>query len=224
MESSEAAGSATETCPHCRAAVTADEKFCSACGRALTRGISGALIASDPPPGAAIYNTAPSPNYANQAKIGKARKWLFAIALLTMLTGVIFYFIQKQEVEKQIDQARIQVAGIPPDVLDERFKAATGMTWQEAIDHDRGMVNMLLAVNIALGALYLVLWWWAKKKPLPAAVIALLLFITTHVINAVMQPESLAQGILVKILFTLALVRAITAANEERNLTAAPPA
>ena len=219
MESIEAAGSATETCPHCQAAVTVDEKFCAACGRALTRGVSGKLIVSDPPAG-----PPPVQSYENAAKIGKARKWLFAIALLTMLTGVIFYFIQKSEVEKQIDQARIQVAGIPPDELDERFKAATGMTWQEAIDHDRGMVNMLLAVNLALGALYLVLWWWAKRKPLPAAVIALLLFITTHVINAVMQPESIYQGILVKILFTLALVRAITAANEERNLTVPPAA
>lgn len=227
MESSEAAGPKTETCPHCNAAVTPDERFCSACGRALTRGISGALIASDAPPGDPIYVTAPPPSadrYKNLDKIGKARKWLFAIALLTMLMGMIFYAIQKSEVEKQIDEARIQVAGIPPDQLDARFKAATGMTWQEAVDHDRGAVNMLLAVNLVLGALYLVLWRWAKTKPLPAAVIALLLFITTHVINAVMQPESLAQGILVKILFTLALVRAITAANEERNLTATPPA
>jgi RNA polymerase subunit RPABC4/transcription elongation factor Spt4 len=220
MESIEAAGSATETCPHCQAAVTPDEKFCAACGRALVRGISGTLIVSDPP--ASAMPPPPVLSYENAAKIGKARKWLFAIALLTMLTGVIFYFIQKADVEKQIDEARIQVAGIPPDVLDERFKAATGMTWQEAIDHDRGLVYMLLAVNLALGALYLVLWWWAKTKPLPAAVIALLLFITTHVINAVMQPASIYQGILVKILFTLALVRAITAAKEERNLTAAP--
>ena len=221
MESTEAAGPATETCPHCQAAVTPDEKFCAACGRALIRGIGGKLIVSDPP---ASAMPPPVQSYENAAKIGKARKWLFAIALLTMLTGVIFYFIQKAEVEKQIDEARIQVAGIPPDVLDERFKAATGMTWQEAIDHDRGMVNMLLAINLALAALYMALWWWAKRKPLPAAVIALLLFITTHVINAVMQPESIYQGLLVKILFTLALVRAITAANEERNLSVPPPA
>jgi MFS superfamily sulfate permease-like transporter len=224
MESTEAAGTATETCPHCQAAITPDEKFCAACGHALIRGIGGKLIVSDPPPGATPPTITPARSYENAAKIGKARKWLFAIALLTMLTGVVFYFIQKAEVEKQIDQARIQVAGIPPDQLDERFKAATGMTWQEAIDHDRGMVNMLLAVNLVLGALYLVLWWWAKTKPLPAAVIALLLFITIHVINAVMQPESIYQGILVKILFTLALVRAITAANEERHLTVTPAA
>lgn len=223
MESSEAAASPTEACPHCKAAVTPDEKFCSACGRALTRGIGGGLIASDPPAGSPIYDTAPV-NHANLDKIGKARKWLFAIALLTALTGVIFYFIQKSEVEKQITEARLQVAGIPPDELDERIKAATGMTFQEAIDHDRGMVNMLLVINLVLAGAYVVLWWWAKTKPLPAAVIALLLFITTHVVNAVVEPSSIVQGVLVKILFTLALVRAITAASEERKLTAAPGA
>lgn len=225
MDSSEAAGSPSEACPSCAVGVTPDEKFCSGCGRPLVRGIAGQLIASDPPPGSAIYATGPAPaRHENLAKIGKARKWLFAIALLTILTGVIFFFIQKQEVETQIAQARVQVAGIPPEELDARFKAAIGMTWQEAIDHDRGMVTMLLVVNLVLAGIYFGLWWWAKTKPLPATVIALILFITIHVVNAVMQPASLAQGVLVKILFTLALVRAITAANEERKLGAAYPA
>jgi hypothetical protein len=208
MESSEAAGPVMSTCPSCKAQVEPDERFCSACGKS----VDGKSVVQDPPPSPQRHD--------NQAKIGKARKWLLAIAILTIVTGIVFYVIQKGEVEKQIADATAQVAGIPPDELDARFEAAVGMTFQEAIDHDRGMVNMLLAINIALGALYMVLWWWAKRKPLPAAVIALLLFVTTHVINAVMQPESLAQGILVKILFTLALVRAITAANEERNLSA----
>lgn len=225
METSEAAGSASEACPSCATAVTPDEKFCSGCGRPLVRGIAGQLIASDPPPGSPIYVSLPSVGRdENLAKIGKARKWLFAIALLTVISGLVFFAIQKQQVEKEIDQARIQVAGIPPDELDERFKAATGMTWQEAIDHDRGMVTMLLVINLVLAGIYLVLWWWAKTKPLPAAVIALILFLTIHVVNAVLEPSSLVQGVLVKILFTLALVRAITAANEERKIAAAQPA
>lgn len=211
MESSEAAGPDMATCPSCKTQVEPSEKFCSACGAAIGQGIAAA----------AVQDLPPTPqSYENLAKIGKARKWLLAIAILTIVVGFVFYVMQKSEVEKQITQARAQVAGIPPDELDARFESAVGMTFQEAIDHDRGMVNMLLAINIALGAIYIGLWWWAKRKPLPAAVIALLLFITTHVINAVMQPESIYQGILVKILFTLALVRAITAANEERHLRA----
>lgn len=210
MESS-AAGTESSTCPKCAAPVAPGERFCSGCGNAITEDASP-VPAQDPPP-------APS-RFENLQKIGKARKWLLAVAIITFVAGLIFFAINKDEVEKQIDQARLQVAGMDPVELDRRFKQAVGMTFQEAIDHDRGMVNMMLAINLGLAAVYMLLWWWAKRKPLPASIIALLLFITTNVINAVIQPSSIYQGLLLKIFFTLALVRAIYAANEERGLGA----
>ena len=165
----------------------------------------------------------PPQQWENLEKIGKARKWLLAIAILTCVLGVGLYFLNKSEVEKQIRDAEAQIAGLDREQVDAHFQSAVGMTFQEAIDHDRGMVRMLLLVNLGLTAAYLLLWWWAKTKPLPAAVIALLLFITTHVVNAVVEPKTIYQGILIKILFTLALVRAIGAAAEERRATMPPP-
>lgn len=197
--------------------MAADEKFCSACGAGVAGG-----VAQDPPPAAAAAAAAPaapsspaSPLLVNPA-IGKARKWLLAVSIITLVSGLIFFAINKQEVEKEIDQVTAQVRGIDPAELDRRFQQNIGMTFQEAIDHDRGLVNMLLAVNLALAAGYLVLWFWAKKKPLPASIIALIMFVTTVVISAVYDPSTIHQGILVKVFFTLALVRAITAANQER--------
>jgi hypothetical protein len=201
--------------------MAADEKFCSSCGAAVAAEAGGAAeasVAAEPGVVAVVQDLPPaSPTKAaSLAAFGKARKWLLAVAIITLLSGLLFYAINKQEVEKEIDQVTRQVRGIDPAELDRRFQQNIGMTFQDAIDHDRGMVNLLLAVNLALSAGYLVLWAWAKRKPLPAAIIALIMFVTTVVISAVYDPSSIHQGIIVKIFFTLALVRAITAANQER--------
>src|SRR5512147_2798520 len=128
------------TCPKCAAEAGPDEKFCAACGASLM---------ADPPAGDAPVAGAPiveapaelppammgSPRWENAAKINKARKWLLAVAVLTCLFG--FYFVNMQEVERQIRVAKAQIHGLDPAEVDARFMQAVGMTFQEAIDHDR---------------------------------------------------------------------------------------
>lgn len=92
------------------------------------------------------------------------------------------------------------------------------MTWDELVAHDRGLVTLLLVVNIGLSVIYLGLWFWAKSNPYAAALVALLLFLTVIVISAVYEPATLAQGILVKILFIAALGKAVVSGREERRI------
>ena len=94
------------------------------------------------------------------------------------------------------------------------------MTWAQAVKHDRGQVKLLLGINIALAAIYLGLFFWARRNALAATVIALILFITVIAVNAVLDPKTLPQGILVKILFIAALAAAVSAAQRERKLAA----
>lgn len=67
------------------------------------------------------------------------------------------------------------------------------------------------------------MWFWAKRNALAATVTALLLFITVIGVNAVYEPKSIAQGVVIKILFIAALAKAISAALEERRLQAHMP-
>jgi hypothetical protein len=196
------------TCPKCGAAIAAGEKFCAACGTAVGIGISGKAIYQDPPP------TSTASASDREAAYARARKWLVAVSILTLLTGIIFYAIQRNEVEDQIRQAEHTTAGMDPDVRDAAMKAKIGMTFQQAIDHDRGQVNLLLAVNIGLAAFYLGMWFWAKRNARAATVTALLMFITVIVVNAAVDPKTLAQGIIVKIFFIAALAKAIQVARE----------
>lgn len=204
----------TAKCPKCASDVAAGEKFCAACGTAVVEGVQ-------PPPDVSPQMIGMS--YERDARIGKARKWLLAISIITLLTGFLFYAIGKSDVEKQIRDAEIQIAGIDPVTRDELMKKETGMTWEEAKAHDRGQVNLLLFVNIGLAIIYLGMWVWAKKNAYAATVTALLLFITVIVANAVFEPKTVAQGIIVKIFFIGALVKAIGAAQEERKIQAQLP-
>jgi hypothetical protein len=198
------------TCSKCAAEAGPDEKFCAACGASLAP--DAPTAPADLPPA-----MTGAPRWDNAAKINKARKWLLGIAILTCLFGIGLYFVNMQEVDRQVREAKGQLIGMSAEQIDAAYQRVVGMTFQEAIDHDRGMVRMLLFVNLGLTAAYVFLWWWAKRKPLPATVIALMLFITLHVVNAVIDPKTLGQGILVKILFTLALARAVGAAAEDRR-------
>lgn len=157
------------------------------------------------------------------ARIGRARKWLMAISIITLLSGFIFYAINKDEVEKQIRQAEVQIANIDPVERDALMKEQTGMTWAEAVAHDRGQVTLLLVINIGLAIVYLGMWFWARRNALAATVTALLLFITVIFVNAAYEPKTLAQGLIVKIFFIVALAKAIGAAQEERKIQAQLP-
>jgi hypothetical protein len=102
------------------------------------------------------------------------------------------------------------------------------LTWVSAVvfyflqqgQVEAGQMNLVLAINVALGFLYLGMWVWARRNPLAAATIALLTFVTVHFVDAILDPKSIIQGIFVKILFVAALIGAVRAAFEARRLKA----
>lgn len=159
----------------------------------------------------------PIPNSLKSGSLGTARKWLLAISIITLISGFVFYAINNDEVEKQLREAQSALAHLTPEERDQALKETINMTWDEVVAHDRGLVRLLLIVNIALSVIYFGLWFWARKNPYAAALVALLLFLTVIVISAVYEPQTLYQGILIKILFIVALAKAVSAGREERR-------
>lgn len=78
--------------------------------------------------------------------------------------------------------------------------------------------KLLLGTHGGLFVIHVGLWWWAKKAPLAAAVVSLILFISLHVANAVMDPSQIYKGIVIKVLFVAVLVKAIQAGYEIHRL------
>jgi len=72
-----------------------------------------------------------------------------------------------------------------------------------------------LIVNVILAVIYLVLAYWSQTKPFAALLSALLLYIMVIALNAIVEPMSLIQGILFKIIIIAFLVKGINSASQQ---------
>ena len=77
---------------------------------------------------------------------------------------------------------------------------------------------LMLVIDGLLLGFFVAMYIVAKTRPLGACIAALCVFWGLNLVLAVMDPSSLLSGILVKILFTLALVRGIRSASRASSL------
>jgi len=194
-------------CPKCRAGVDKGEKFCAACGAKIpTRADRVRAL------------NRKRERQETEQQINRGRRWMLIVAVLTLFGGVFTYFSGASDVEKQIKAADEAFEGMTPAERDAQLKASIGMTWQEAIEHDRGMVTFQSVVLGALGVVFVGLWWWAQTNPFAAALIALLLYITSLLVGALVDPASLLKGFIVKGIVAVALFSAVSAGYRQRGM------
>jgi hypothetical protein len=163
---------------------------------------------------------------AHRRKIQSGRGAILAVAILTFLGGIVFFFLGQAEVEKQIAPVERQIAtfnSAQRAAFEQGIHEKTGMSWDEAVASDRGRVKMLLATNLGLTVLYLGLWVWAKKNALGAALVALAVYATVVVGSAIFDPATIAQGIFMKVAIVAALVSGVSSAYKFRRLEPSSP-
>lgn len=78
--------------------------------------------------------------------------------------------------------------------------------------------NLLLGISFGLCGAHVLLYFWAKKQPLPAAIVAMVLFVSLQLLNAVTDPSTIYKGVVIKVLFVVVLVKAIQAGYEVQRL------
>lgn len=75
------------------------------------------------------------------------------------------------------------------------------------------------AVMLGIAAVFAGLWAWAKSNPLAASIAGLVVFVTVHGADAVVDPKALLNGIVVKVIVVVVLGRAIGAGIKHREFT-----
>ncbi|MCB9853498.1 MAG: zinc ribbon domain-containing protein [Phycisphaerales bacterium] len=86
----------------------------------------------------------------------------------------------------------------------------------QQIDPD-GM-NIVLAAVAIIGIVFFGLYLWSRKSPFPAAVVGLVVFVTLHLVEALIDPTTLYKGLLVKIIIIAILVGAVRAGVRYRAI------
>ncbi len=190
-------------CPKCGVPVGPAERFCQACGQALVEGAQAAPPSSKPL-GSLVENK-------HRKQLKGARSSIMVVAVLTFLGAGVQWFLA-QQASKELEAEVQKVRNDPTQVLLE-----------DAVATQRSAVNELRAIAGAIlitGFVYIGLFFWAKGNPFAANLTALILFVTIQLLAAALNPVTLAQGWLVKILVIAALVNGVKSGLAFKRLQA----
>jgi len=78
----------------------------------------------------------------------------------------------------------------------------------------------LLFIDLGVLAAFIALWFFSKRKPKLCLILGLCLFWAIHIFNAIEDPSNIYKGIVIKVLFTLALIKGIKSAGRAEDLRA----
>ena len=85
---------------------------------------------------------------------------------------------------------------------------------------DPAVKNIAMLIDLGVLAIFVALWWFAKQKPRLCLGLGLAVFWGLQILNAIDDPSNLYKGIIIKVLFTVALVRGLKSANRAEDLRA----
>jgi hypothetical protein len=153
---------------------------------------------------------------ARSKHLNQARGILIAIGVLTVIAnGVFFYLIPnmvRDEIQKEIRQAGPAVRFDPAKV-------------KEAEDAGIRTARLVIGATLVLGIVFIVLGILVKTYPVPATALGLVLYIGSFVVFALLDPDNLKAGIIIKIIIIVGLVKSLQAAiayqKEQRAAQAA---
>ena len=135
---------------------------------------------------------------ARGAELGKARRILLVVGVLTLLANVGTFFFAENLADnlikaEQMKQPGLMVSPAERDTVINATKVASGLV-------------------ALLGGLFVVFGLIVQKFPVPITVASLVLYIGQVAIFAVIIPGSLVSGIIFKLIIVVALVKAVQAA------------
>jgi hypothetical protein len=152
---------------------------------------------------------------ARLKQLNTARVILILVGLLTIGVNLFQYFAVERlvnaQIDKEVNDVRRQGMDVDQAKVEELRASAIGS------------VKLFAIGLVGVGLVFLVGAALIKLYPVPVTIISLVLYVGCAVIFGVMDPETIAQGILIKILIVVGLVKAVSAAlayQKEVNSTA----
>jgi predicted nucleic acid-binding Zn ribbon protein len=181
-----------KTCPSCHEQMPAEDKFCSFCGKT-------AVVLTE----------------KEKKKIRKASKWILAISIMFIFFGTILGFVQKSTADKAIrNLAQYEESDIWETPINGKKYTVGELRTQ--IDRE---VILVFGTNYFLAAIMFGLYLYSRKAPFPAMVTALCVYLAVIVLNSIIDPATIIQGIIIKIIFISALIAGIKTSLVARGLT-----
>lgn len=181
-------------CLRCGTDAKPGDKFCEKCGAEMPKADTQRKI----------------------IKLKSARKNIAAVAVMFVFAGVVMFFIQSDTDSKGLAKiASYKDADVYPNLVNGQ---------QYTVGELRSQLQMepwtVLGTNLILALVMFGLFLYAKKSPLVAMIMALGVYVAVVILDAIVDPKSIGQGLYVKIIFIAILVNGIKSALELRKVTA----
>lgn len=171
-------------CLSCGAAGKPYDRFCAKCGNAM--------------PTAEDYRASRHVKHATGA--------IKILSALFVISGILMYFVTKGQADASLAQLQSAEAGAIYEVQGREY---TVEALREAL---RWEPKSVLIVNLVLAAIMAALAWWGRRAPLAAVLVATATYAVVIVANAIADPATLGQGVILKIIIIAFLVKGIKAA------------
>ena len=119
------------------------------------------------------------------------------------------------ELKKQLKKAKGALLTVA--IIQTIFGALIiGVT--KAASHGQAVPPALVITLVGIAIIFYGLYAWARHNPLPAAIVGLILYVTLHLIDGIVDPTQLARGIIMKIIIITMLAQAIQAGIKYKRL------
>jgi hypothetical protein len=156
---------------------------------------------------------------ARGQRVREGAMWIGVLSVLFMVWGPVLFGMRMMEADQVLERLKPFADDEPVTLTDGTTRPAGELRF-EALRRP----NRALIANFILAGLMAVLWVWARRAPLPAMACALALFVVVHVGDAIIEPSTIYQGIIVKVLALAALGKGVKAALAARMLMSTPTA
>lgn len=179
------------TCPSCDKAISKDDKFCPFCGQPV-------IVLSG----------------EEKKKIQLASKAILGLSILFFVFGTILGILQLKTAGKaQMNLARYRDSDRYPEVIDGKYYTVGEV--KRMVDNE---VKIIFIINYFLAAVMFGLHVWSRRSPFPAMVTALCVYSALIALNAIIDPKTFAQGIIIKVLIIVILVGGLKASLVARGM------
>lgn len=172
----------TKVCRKCKSVESVDQAFCSSCGEPL-KGAMKKNRAHSHSTGSALGSLVDGQHRKHIKHAGIA---ILVVAGVTIFLAIFQYYMLDREIEKVEADPRQYVK-------------------QEIVDE----IRLQIKVTFALGCVFFLLFLWGRYNPFGATLTALIIYITSTIAAAGIDPKNLAKGIVVKIIIIMILAKGV---------------
>jgi hypothetical protein len=169
----------------------------------------------DPPPASAsmagLGNLAQS---ARGKELKSARIIMFVVGILSVAVNMFVFSSADAQVQKEIDA---EIAKLGPGMEVDQEKVA------EIKDQAVGATKLISGGGMVLGMIFVACGLLVYRYPVPATITALALYLASIAIFGMVNPASIASGLIVKFFIVAGLFKSVQAAIAyQKELAAAP--